>query len=71
MVKEIMGNGGMCMYVGGVLLSHRFRMLGVASFSHLMLVYVVFLAFCGLVKKILGQSREEGRERLDFLLKKD
>lgn len=59
-----------CMWEG-VLLSHRFGMLGVASFSHLMLVYVVFLAFCGLVKKILGQSREEGRERLDFLLKKD
>lgn len=43
-------------------MSHRFGMLGGASFSHLMLVYVVFLAFCELVKKILGQSRRRERK---------
>lgn len=48
----------------GVLLSQRFERLEVESFSHLMLVYMLFWAICGLVKKILGQSREmEERER--------
>lgn len=48
----------------GVLLSQRFERLGVESSSHLMLVYILFWTICGLVKKILGQSREmEERER--------
>lgn len=57
-------------FVCGILLSQRFGGLEVANVSHLMLVYMVFLAFCGLVNKIVGQNRDVGRQRLDFLLKK-
>lgn len=52
----------------GVLLSQRFERLGVESFSHLMLVYMLFWAICGLVKKILGQSREMEERGLTYLM---
>lgn len=59
------GKGSMCMWEG-VLLSQRFERLGAESFSHLMLVYMLFWAIYELVKKILGQSGEmEERERQD------
>lgn len=44
-----MGRGGMWIWEG-VLLSERFGRLGVESSCHAMLVYVFFLAFCGLRK---------------------
>lgn len=57
----------MCMSEG-VLLSQRFGRLGMASFSHFDVSLCGPLGFLW-VKKTLGQSRKEGRERLGFLLK--